>query len=194
MEKKKTNTFILIFTIFFALVSIVAGVFLFITYQQLNSTKHELNSVYQELKTAKSSLVELQTKLDESTNKIGDLETSSNSLQSKYAKSQTDLTLANSKLGAVICEDVNLKMTYDDSSKIAIKLQNYVSDLQGVETVSYVIPERIYSNTDSRLYYVQYVNSSDHKVYAKRYMVYVSEFGWKKATFSIDDQCWIDYP
>jgi hypothetical protein len=187
MKKKKSNVVILIFAIFFALISIVAGVFIFLTYQQLNSANQQLN-------TAQSSLSELYAQLDESNNKYKDLETSTNSLQSKYSKSQTDLNLANTKLSDVICEDPNLKMTYDDSSKIAIKLQNYVSDLPGVDTVSYVIPERIYSNTDSRLYYVQYVNSSDHKVYAKRYMVYVSEFGWKKATFSIDDQCWLDYP
>ena len=83
-------------------------------------------------------------------------------------------------------------MDYTDNMKASIKLQAYVSDLPDVKTVSYVIPERLYSNTLSQLYFVQYVAKSDNKVYSKRYIVYVKEFGWKKGVFSLDGQCWID--
>lgn len=83
-------------------------------------------------------------------------------------------------------------MDYSDNMKASVKLQSYVSDLPDVKSVSYVIPERLYSNTLSQLYFVQYVSKSDSKVYAKRYIVFVKEFGWKRGVFSLDGQCWID--
>ena len=85
-------------------------------------------------------------------------------------------------------------MDYEDNSKIMVDLQAYVGSLPDVKSVSYVIPEKLYINTISSLYHVQYISNSDGKVYAKRYIVYVTEFGWKDSVFSIDGQCWIDPP
>jgi hypothetical protein len=85
-------------------------------------------------------------------------------------------------------------MNYSDNSKVAILLQAYVSTLPNVKSVSYIIPERLYINTLSQLFHVNYVDSTDGKVYSKRYIVYLTEFGWKNAVFSIDGQCWIDQP
>jgi hypothetical protein len=85
-------------------------------------------------------------------------------------------------------------MDYSDNSKAMIHLQAYVSDLPDVKSVSYVIPEKLYSNTKSQLMHVTYVDSNDGKVYSKRYIVYLAEFGLKNAVFSIDGQCWIDPP
>jgi hypothetical protein len=85
-------------------------------------------------------------------------------------------------------------MDYSDNSKVAILLQAYVSTLPNVKSVSYVIPERLYSNTISQLFHVRYVDSTDGEIYSKRYIVYLTEFGWKNAVFSIDGQCWIDPP
>lgn len=84
-------------------------------------------------------------------------------------------------------------MDYSDNTKVSILLQAYVSQLPGVTSVHYVIPERLYSNTLSQLFHVQYT-ATDGKVYSKRYIVYLKEFGWQNATFSIDGQCWIDPP
>lgn len=86
------------------------------------------------------------------------------------------------------------EMDYSDNSRIALELQVYVGGLPDVRTVSYVIPERLYSNTLSELFHVTYTNSNDGKTYSKRYIVYIEEFGWKNAVFSIDGQCWIDPP
>jgi hypothetical protein len=85
-------------------------------------------------------------------------------------------------------------MDYSDNSKVAILLQAYVAGLPGVKSVSLVIPERLYSNTMSELFHVSYTDASDGKQYSKRYIVYLTEFGWKNAVFSIDGQCWIDPP
>lgn len=85
-------------------------------------------------------------------------------------------------------------MDYSDNLKIAIQLQAYVLGLPSVKSVSYVILEKLYSNTLSELFYVRYVDSSDGKVYSRRYIGYIKEFGWKNAVFSIDGQCWIDPP
>lgn len=85
-------------------------------------------------------------------------------------------------------------MDYSDNSKVMIQLQGYVSKLPGVKSVSYVIPEKVYSNSISQLLYITYVASDDGKVYSKRYIVFLEEFGWKNAVFSIDGQCWIDPP
>jgi hypothetical protein len=90
------------------------------------------------------------------------------------------------------CKPISV-MDYSDRSKIMVDLQFYVGGLPGVKSVSYLIPEKLYSNTESELFHVRYVNSDD-KVYSKRYIVYLNEFGWKKAVFSIDGQCWIDSP
>jgi len=85
-------------------------------------------------------------------------------------------------------------MNYSDNSKVAILLQAYVSQLPDVQSVSFVIPEKLYSNTLSQLYHVTYISRTDGKVYSKRFIVYMKEFGWKNAVFSIDGQCWIDPP
>ncbi|MGD0612336.1 MAG: hypothetical protein ABSB41_12560 [Anaerolineales bacterium] len=84
-------------------------------------------------------------------------------------------------------------MDYSDNTKIAVELQYYVSNLPDVHQVSYTIPEKLYTNTVSELIFVQYVGT-DGKPYAKRYIVYIKEFGWENAVFSIDGQCWIDPP
>jgi hypothetical protein len=84
-------------------------------------------------------------------------------------------------------------MNYSDNSKVAVLLQAYVSQLPDVKSVSYTIPEKLYSNTLSEIFFVQYM-ATDGKNYAKRYLVYMNEFGWKTGTFSISGQCWIDPP
>lgn len=84
------------------------------------------------------------------------------------------------------------KMDYSNNSKAALMLQSYVASLPGVRQVSYVIPEKLYSNTLSQLYHVTYVDDNDGKVYSKRYIVYMSELGWTPKVFSIDGQCWIN--
>jgi hypothetical protein len=84
-------------------------------------------------------------------------------------------------------------MVYSDNSTVAILLQAYVSQLPDVKAVSYTIPEKIYSNSLSEIFFVQYT-STDGKNYAKRYVVYMDEFGWQNGTFSLDGQCWIDPP
>jgi hypothetical protein len=85
-------------------------------------------------------------------------------------------------------------MDYSERSKIMVALQSYVAALPDVKSVSYVIPEKIYSNSTSELFHVTFVSSSDGKVYSKRFIVYMREFGWKNAVFSVDGQCWIDPP
>jgi hypothetical protein len=87
-----------------------------------------------------------------------------------------------------------LTMDYSDRSKMMIDLQAYVGGLPDVKSVSYLIPEKLYNNTISESFHVTYVASKDGKLYSKRYIVYSSEFGWKKGVFSIDGQCWIDSP
>jgi hypothetical protein len=84
-------------------------------------------------------------------------------------------------------------MNYSDNTKIAVELQYYVSKLPDVGQVSYTIPEKLYTNTLSEIIFVQYVGT-DGKPYAKRYIVYIKEFGWENAVFSIDGQCWLDPP
>jgi hypothetical protein len=91
------------------------------------------------------------------------------------------------------CKPIN-NMDYSDNSKIMIELQAYVLTLPNVKSVSYVIPEKLYVNTNSELFFVTYVSSDDGKLYSRRYIVYLREFGWNNAVFSIDGQCWIDPP
>lgn len=84
-------------------------------------------------------------------------------------------------------------MDYSDNKKFDVLLLDYVSQLPDVKSVSYTIPEPLYGNTLSELFFVQYT-STDGKDYAKRYIVYVKEFSWLNGTFSIDGQCWVDPP
>ena len=86
-----------------------------------------------------------------------------------------------------------INMDYSDNKKFDVLLLDYVSQLPDVKSVSYTIPEPLYGNTLSELFFVQYT-STDGKDYAKRYIVYVKEFSWLNGTFSIDGQCWVDPP
>lgn len=85
-------------------------------------------------------------------------------------------------------------MNYEDNNKAFVMLQAYVATLPDVRQVSYTIPEKLYSNSLSHIVHVTYVSDSDGEKYSRRYLVYLSEFGWKKGVFSIDGQCWIDGP
>ena len=85
-------------------------------------------------------------------------------------------------------------MDYSDNSKAFILLQAYVASLPDVRQVSYTIPERLYNNSLSHIVHVTYVSDSDGRIYSKRYIVYVKEFGWSDGVFSIDGQCWVDGP
>jgi hypothetical protein len=84
-------------------------------------------------------------------------------------------------------------VTYSDISKVIVQLQAYVSKMTDVQSVSYAIPERLYSNTSSELVHITYV-STDGKVYSRRYIIYIKEFSWKEGIYSVDGQCWIDPP
>jgi hypothetical protein len=84
-------------------------------------------------------------------------------------------------------------VTYSDISKVIIQLQAYVSKMPDVKSISYAIPERLYSNTSSELVHITYV-STDGKVYSRRYIIYIEEFSWKEGIYSVDGQCWIDPP
>jgi|GEM_PF-1137118 len=89
------------------------------------------------------------------------------------------------------------KMNYSSLSKMMILLQAYVSEQSGVRAVSYAIPENLYNNVNSQAIYISYVDDTDGKVYAKRFIVYMDEdpkrkLEWKNGVFSIDGQCWID--
>jgi hypothetical protein len=90
------------------------------------------------------------------------------------------------------CEPIT-GVTYSDISKVIIQLQAYVSKMLDVKSISYAIPERLYSNTSSELVHITYV-STDGKVYSRRYIIYIKEFSWKEGIYSIDGQCWIDPP
>ena len=103
---------------------------------------------------------------------------------------QTPTFLSSSR--SVDCVPIT-NMNYSDNSKVAVLLQAYVSQLPDVKAVSYTIPEKLYNNTLSEIFFVQYT-STDGKNYAKRYVVYMNEFDWQNGTFSLDGQCWIDPP
>jgi len=94
--------------------------------------------------------------------------------------------------GNLSCTPIT-NMDYSNNSRVAILLQAYVSSLSDVKSVSYTIPERLYKNTLSEIIFVNYIGT-DGKLYAKRYIVYMEEFGWLNGVFSIDGQCWIDPP
>jgi hypothetical protein len=79
------------------------------------------------------------------------------------------------------CEPIS-GVTYSDISKVIVQLQAYVSKMADVQSVSYAIPERLYSNTSSELVHITYV-STDGKVYSRRYIIYIKEFSWDSARF-----------
>jgi hypothetical protein len=167
-------------------------------YLQLDLKFQSLQNQYQ---NSQSQFQQSQNDLTATITQLNAARTSISQLESDKLKLTTDLTAAkvatvqaNNKLNVFLCEDKSINMDYSDNSKIALRLQSFVSGLSFVKSVSYVIPERLYSNTLSQLYHVTYVDKSDGQVYSKRYIVYVTEFGWKQGVFSIDEQCWIDPP
>lgn len=85
-------------------------------------------------------------------------------------------------------------MDYSSANNGYVQLQAYVSSLPDVRQVSYTIPENLYGNAKSHIVHVTYVAEENGQTYSKRYIVYMSEFGWKRGVFSIDGQCWVDGP
>lgn len=114
--------------------------------------------------------------------------------QAEINRLRGELGRANSMLDTLLCESDDLNMDYSNNSAVALRLQAYVSTLEDVRSVSYVIPERLYSNTLSQLYHVTYVSEEDGQVYSQRYIVYVDEFSYEPGTFDLSNQCWIDAP
>jgi hypothetical protein len=84
-------------------------------------------------------------------------------------------------------------ISYSDNNTVIVQLQAYVSRMSGVKSVSYAIPERLFSNTSSELVHITYTNT-EGKQFSMRFIIYNDEFGWKPAIFFIDGQCWIDPP
>jgi septal ring factor EnvC (AmiA/AmiB activator) len=160
--------------------------------RQLKQSQADLSTVQGQLKQSQADLSATQKQLTDANTKISDLESANSKLSGDLGSSKSDAVKANLQLSKYLCESQSLNMDYSNNSIVAIRLQNFVSTLPGVRSVSYVIPEKLYVNSISQLYYVSYVSSDDGKVYSKRYMVYMKEFGWSPSTFSIDGQCWID--
>jgi septal ring factor EnvC (AmiA/AmiB activator) len=164
------------------------------TKEQLEQSQANLSSVQGQLKQSQADLSTTQKQLADANTKISDLESANDKLSSDFGNSKSDAVRANLQLKKYLCENENLNMDYSNNSIVAIRLQNFVSTLSRVRSVSYVIPEKLYNNTISQLYYVSYLDSNDGEVYSKRYIVYMREFGWSPSTFSIDGQCWVDSP
>jgi septal ring factor EnvC (AmiA/AmiB activator) len=161
---------------------------------QIKQSQADLSTIQGQLKQSQADLSTTQKQLTDAKTKISDLESANSKLIGDLGTSKSDSAKANLQLSKYLCENTSLNMDYSNNSIVAIRLQNFVSTLPGVRSVSYVIPEKLYVNTISQLYYVSYVSSDDGKVYSKRYIVYMKEFGWSPSTFSIDGQCWIDSP
>jgi hypothetical protein len=85
-------------------------------------------------------------------------------------------------------------MDYSNNTNAILMLQAYVATLPDVQTVSYTVNEKVYSNTLSQLVFVRYVSETDGQVYSKRYIVYLDEFGWSEGVYSIEGQCFVDGP
>lgn len=85
-------------------------------------------------------------------------------------------------------------MDYSDLWKSINLLQAYMEEMPGILRVSTALTEKLYSNTDSYLVYIRYINEEDNETYSKRYVVNKKEFGWSEGVFSLDGQCWIDPP
>lgn len=85
-------------------------------------------------------------------------------------------------------------MTYDQLWNSINILQTYMLSFSDVRTLSYAIPEQLYSNVRSNIVHITYVSKEDGETYSRRFIVYFDEQDWGRGVFSIDGQCWIDGP
>lgn len=92
-----------------------------------------------------------------------------------------------------LCKPIH-DVNYSTIWKSITSLQSYMGQFSDVRSTSYAIPERLYSNAESYIVHITYISDTDGAVYSRRYIIYVTEFSWKKGVFSIDGQCWIDPP
>jgi hypothetical protein len=161
---------------------------------EIDTLKLDMAEKDKQLNQANTDLQMTRNQLLSANSKITNLESENIRINNELKSVKIDKDNLNIRTQILVCEEDDLNMDYLNNSVAALRLQNYVSTLHDVKSVSYVIPEKIYSNTRSQLYHITYVSSGDGKVYSKRYIVFVNELGWGPGTFSIDGQCWIDPP
>jgi hypothetical protein len=194
MKKNKWQPIQIVFPIIGLIAALVMTGLFVITSINLENTKNQLSQTQSDLIAEQNKSATLTASKSEVDTSYASLQANFTKLNKDYSDVKTKWFNAQTQVDRLICKADGLNMDYTNNSTAAIRLQNFLSTMPDVREVSYVIPERIYSNTLSQLYYVTYVSKTDGQVYSRRFIVYQAEFGWSKGTFDMDGQCWLDKP
>lgn len=213
--KPKTNFLPWIIVIILSL-SLAIGTFFFLNLNsELAAAQSELTSKQSKLDILNSELAEksgeadsLSLNLDEAQTSISDLEAAIASneddietkdneiaqLKIDKANLDNDLNLTEAKLENYLCEEQLTNMNYHDILTSSDRLAAFMSGLPSVDRTSYTFRNTVWNNAMSKIHGVVFYSKTDGNTYSMQFLVYYDELGWKKGTFWIDEQCWIDSP
>lgn len=90
------------------------------------------------------------------------------------------------------CEETLSDMQYDSIVDASTMLEAFVAQQDWSERVNGSYRDSIWSNADSKIHGVRYVDASDHQPYVAYFMVYFDEFEFDRGVFWIDRQCWLE--
>jgi hypothetical protein len=91
-----------------------------------------------------------------------------------------------------ICPEVLPAMDYGSIADASTILAAFVAQQSWAGRVQGTFRNSIWSNADSKIHGVRYVDSRDNKSYTTYFMVYFKEYGWNTGVYWVDRQCWLD--
>jgi flagellar biosynthesis chaperone FliJ len=159
----------------------------------------ELSTSSKEVEDKNATISDLQSRLSEAESQwkaANDQLTLLEDEKAELTKSLRESSTAHSRLASRIefyeCDD-SINMDYSGVMAASSRLMAYVDGLPGVNHTSTTYRDTIWSNADTKIYGVRYVDD-DGETYSTLFLVYFTEFGMEKGVFSVDRQCWLDSP
>jgi hypothetical protein len=83
-------------------------------------------------------------------------------------------------------------MQYTGIADASTILSAFVASQSWSERVQGTFRDSIWTNADSKIHGVRYIDSNDHQSYTTYFMAYFDEFGFDQGVYWVDRQCWLE--
>jgi len=168
----------------------------------LNSTIADLEV---EIKTNQSisedEISQMSQKLEDLTADYDLLVVERDELQEKYQKNRDELASKSSQVvklsnqvSNLVCREKITNMKYDNIPDASTILSAWWARQSYVDRVVGSYRDQIWSNTQTRVHGIRYIDSDDKNQYVEHFIVYFNEIGMEQGVFWVKGQCWLDEP